>query len=288
MRVLYYHQHFSTRLGSAGTRSYEFSRKLIAEGHSVTMVCGTYNSGATGLTGSFVNGARRGVVDGIDVIEFELPYGNSDGFLKRSITFLKYALRSCVVSLREDYDIVFATTTPLTAGIPGILAKWVRRKPFVFEVRDLWPELPKAMGVIKNPLVLFAMRVLEKTSYRSADACIGLAPGIVNGIKAVCPKKDVHLIPNACDLDLFNPEAAAHQQLDRLFPELSESDFVAAFTGTHGAANGLESMLDVARELKRRGQTSIKLVFVGDGAKKPALMKSAKDEGLSNCIFYDG
>src|SRR5690606_20654079 len=111
-----------------------------------------------------------------------LPYSNNHGFLRRTITFLTFALRSIGLALREQYDVIFATSTPLTAGIPGIVARWLRGKPFVFEVRDLWPELPREMGVIRNPLVLTAMSLLEWLTYHSAHRLIGLAPGIVDGI----------------------------------------------------------------------------------------------------------
>src|SRR5690606_14353347 len=146
MRILYIHQHFSTRQGSTGTRSYEFARRLVARGHSVTMVCGAYGGGSTGLTGSYRRGARRGTVGGIDVIEFELPYSNSDRFFKRTWTFIRFVQRGLWVALSSPADIVFATSTPLTVAIPGIAAKIFRRRAFVFEVRDLWPELPKEMG----------------------------------------------------------------------------------------------------------------------------------------------
>src|SRR5690554_1021170 len=156
MKILYFHQHFSTPAGSGGTRSYEMARRLLAAGHVVTMIRGSSANGKTGVAVPFVKGKRRGLVDEIDVIEFDLPYSNKDGFLQRSALFMKFALRSIGVALRELTDIVFATSTPLTASIPGIFAKWIRRKPFVFEVRDLWPEPPRAMSVITNPLVLWA------------------------------------------------------------------------------------------------------------------------------------
>ena len=93
MKVLYFHQHFSSPDGSTGIRSYQMSRGLVERGHSVTLVCGSYLGSNTGITGSFVNGQRRGVVDGIDVIEFELDYANVDSFYRRTITFLKYVIK---------------------------------------------------------------------------------------------------------------------------------------------------------------------------------------------------
>ncbi|HJP47293.1 glycosyltransferase family 4 protein [Acinetobacter venetianus] len=283
MKILYFHQHFSTPKGSAGIRSYAMAQSLIRNGHQVTMVCGSFGAGQTGLTQPFNKGMRRGMVDGIDIIEFELPYSNALSFLKRILIFLSFAFKSIKVALTEQYDVVFATTTPLTAGIPGIFAKWFRRKPFVFEVRDLWPELPKAMGVIKNPIVLWMMSVLEWTSYHSADRLVGLSPGIVDGIikRGIAPEK-VASIPNGCDLDIFASEHQAWR------PEgVQPTDLMAIFTGTHGLANGLNAVLDAAVELKKRQRTDIKLVLVGDGMQKKALLERAAELQLDNVIFHD-
>lgn len=283
MKILYFHQHFSTPKGSAGIRSYAMAQSLIRNGHQVTMVCGSFGAGQTGLTQPFNKGMRRGMVDGIDIIEFELPYSNALSFLKRILIFLSFAFKSIKVALTEQYDVVFATTTPLTAGIPGIFAKWFRRKPFVFEVRDLWPELPKAMGVIKNPVVLWMMSVLEWTSYHSADRLVGLSPGIVDGIikRGIAPEK-VASIPNGCDLDIFASEHQAWR------PEgVQPTDLMAIFTGTHGLANGLNAVLDAAVELKHRQRTDIKLVLVGDGMQKKALLERATELQLDNVIFHD-
>ena len=284
MKVLYYHQHFSTPDGSTGTRSYEMAKALIDRGHDVTMICGSSNTGRTGLRSAFSRGKREGLVDGINVIELELPYSNSDNFIRRTWTFLKFALRGVAVALSRDYDLLFATTTPLTVGIPGIFAKLLRRKPFIFEVRDLWPELPREMGVITNPVILWAMGVLEWMSYRSADRCIGLSPGIVDGIARLGVSRDrITMVPNGCDLELFNPDKGTPRR-----PEgVDENDFSAVFTGAHGMANGLDAVLDAAAFIKKKGRQDIRLVFIGDGKLKPALVERANSENLDNCLFLD-
>lgn len=284
MKVLYFHQHFSTPQGSAGIRSYEMARQLVAQGHQVTMVCGSYGGGKTGLSMPFSRGVRRGSVDGIEVVEFDLAYSNSDGFVRRGWLFVKFALRSIGLALREPYDVVFATTTPLTAGIPGIVARWLRGKPFVFEVRDLWPELPKAMGVIRNPLVLGAMSCLEWASYRSAHRLVGLSPGIVEGIvRRGVQSERVALVPNGCDLRIFGQTGVQPWR-----PEgVSERDLLAVFAGTHGVANGLDAVLDAAAELKRRGRDDIKILLIGQGKLKAALQRRATTEQLDNVIFHD-
>lgn len=281
MKILYLHQHFTTPDGASGTRSYEFARHAVEAGHEVLMVCGSHTQGRTGLDGPFVRGQRRGLVDGIEVLEFDLQYTNADGFIKRSATFLRYAIGTVKVVLSEKYDLCFATTTPLTAGIPGIFARWLRGKPFVFEVRDLWPELPRAMGVISNPLVLGALSLLEFVSYRSAHRLVALSPGIAEGIK----RRGIHdgriaLVPNGCDLDLFGPEIAPER-----LPQIPDQALVAIFSGTHGMANGLDAILDGAVELKRRGRQDIALLLVGSGKLKPALIARAREGALDNVHF---
>ncbi len=282
MKVLYFHQHFSTRAGSTGTRSYEMAKRLIASGHEVTMVCGSYGGADSGLDTPFANGKRRGKVDGIDIVEFGMGYSNKDRFLKRAVTFLKFAARSIALVFTEKYDLIFATSTPLTAGIPGVVGRWLRGKPFVFEVRDLWPELPREMGVIKNPVVLILMDWLEWICYRSARRLVGLSPGIVAGIaRRGVPASHIAMIPNGCDLDVFSARGESWHPNG-----ISATDFMAVFTGTHGIANGLEAVLDAALELKRRGRTDIKIVLIGDGGLKSELIARAQREGLTNVIFH--
>ena len=248
------------------------------------MVCGSFGVGDTGLTGEFQRGMRRGEVQGIDVIELDLPYGNQLGFIRRAWTFLRFALRSVRIALWEKYDVLFATTTPLTAGIPGIAAKWLRRKPFVFEVRDLWPELPRAMGVIKNPVVLWMMSVLEWMSYRSADRLVALSPGIREGIqrRGVKPER-IALIPNASDLRLFaDPEGGPWQPDD-----IPADAKLVVFTGTHGYANGLSAVVDAADVLRAKGRDDIYIGLFGYGVEKPKLQERSEELGLTNLRFYD-
>lgn len=288
MHILYFHQHFSTPAGATGTRSYEMARRLIEKGHRVTMVCGSGFLAKSGLGSEPRNGIREGWVDGIHVIEICLPYSNYDSLLKRASIFLQFALTSIGIAWKQDYDLLFATSTPLTAGIPGIVMRCLKpRKKFVFEVRDLWPELPKAMKVVTNPLLLGALSVLEKMSYTAMHAGVALSPGIREGMKKRSAEgKPVAMIPNGCDTDLFQP-------LDKLDsppalpPGIPKTGLRCVFTGAHGMANGLDAVLDAAAELLKRGRKDIHLIFIGDGKLKPRLVQRAKKEGLTNCRFID-
>lgn len=281
MKVIYFHQHFTTPQVGGGIRSYEFARKLIDRGHQVTMVCGGDVS-MFNLSPTTKRNVYRGDIDGIDVIQISIPYSNKDSLLKRTKSFLTFAWKGIGFAMSEEYDLLFATSTPLTAGIPGIVQKIFRHKKFVFEVRDLWPELPKALGM-KNPLALWGMSILERRSYRSADACIGLSPGIVEGIKRRSQNgKRITMIPNGCDLNIFKPGNGHYAILG-----VNEGDTLAVFTGAHGVANGLDAVLDAAKVVSDMGRKDIKIVFVGNGKMKDHLIERKEKECIDNCIFMN-
>ena len=267
-----------------GIRSYQMSKALLRKHHQVVIVCGSYIGGHTGLKSEFQNGVRRGFFEDLEIIEFDISYSNSDNFLKRFRNFFLFAYRSLKLVFKENYDLIFATSTPLTAGIPGIFGRWLRRKTFVFEVRDLWPELPKAMGVITNPILLSLMSLLEWVSYKSAHRLVGLSPGICEGIiSRGIPKSRVSLVPNGCDFEIFDNNSPAEIDL----AEINKHDLLAVFTGTHGQANGLDAVLDTAANLKELGEEKIKLLLIGDGKLKSDLRNRAELESLDNIIFKD-
>ena len=281
MKILYIVQHFNIPTGSAGIRPYKMANALIENGHEVTIVCGSYDGAKTGLDGTFFKGKRTGYFEGIEIIEFDIKYSNKLSFIQRTWVFMLYVWKTIELALFYRYDVLFASSTPLTVGISGIFARWIRRKKFVFEVRDLWPELPKAMGVIKNPVILSLMGILEFLCYHSANKLIGLSGGITNGIaKRGIKLEKIKTIPNGCDLDIFSSD---HGKLK--ISGANEDDFLCLYSGTHGIANGLDILIDAALVLRERGNQTIKFVLVGDGRCKPDLIKRANELQLENIIF---
>jgi len=277
MHVLYLYQHFSTRAGSTGTRAYEMAQHLVAQGHTVTMVCGVVDTADTGLEPS--TSTVRGSVDGIDVLQLNFPYSNRHNLTKRAWNFIRYSVAATRLALTEKYDVLFATSTPLTAAIPGIVMKTVckSKAPFVFEVRDVWADLPIAVGGLNNKLLVSLLRGLETSAYRSADVRIGLAPGICETIDARAKGRPGSvLIPNGADTELFRPSGAQ-----------PHGPLRAVFTGTHGIANGLDAVLDAAQVLKRIGRKDIELHFIGAGGEKQRLVERADRDQLDNCFFHD-
>jgi glycosyltransferase involved in cell wall biosynthesis len=208
-------------------------------------------------------------------------------YRNRIAAFLRFAVRACWCcrNLDYDYELVFASSTPLTIAVPGIYAAARRDVPFVFEVRDLWPEAAIHMGALKSRWTIAAARLLERTAYRRASHIIALSPGIRDGILAVgvLPEK-VTVVPNACDVDLFSPGVGRSAQRHALgFAE----EFVCVYAGAMGAANGLDYVLDAASILRRAGVNDVIFVLQGDGSERGRLESRCASEGLTNIMFLN-
>ncbi len=281
MHVAYIHQHFSTTKGTTGTGSYEMARRLLETGHRVTMICGA--SEVSDMNAADSERVSTLDVDGITVKRINEPYANRMGFVARLRAFGRFARAATGVVTQLDADLVFASSTPLTVGIPGMKGARKLGAPFVFEVRDLWPDVPVAIGILRNPLLIWYARRLERRIYRAAERIIALSPGMKRGIaKTGYPADRITMIPNGADLDLFQPSAEPLHDPRFGRPD----DFRLVFTGAHGLANGLDAVLDAAAELKRRGQSGIRFVFIGSGGQKAHLVERSRREGLDSLVSW--
>ena len=282
MRILYLHQHHSGPSGSTATRSHAFAEALAAAGHEVTIACGRYAGARTGLSGPFRRGRRSGRAGRHAVVEFDIPCGNAMGLAARAGAFLRYAARATPLACAAEVDLVVASSTPLTVALPALAAQALHGTPFVFEIRDPWPELPRAMGGVPAP-VLAAMERLATAACRRAAAVVALSEGmaataIARGADPAC----VHVVPNGCDLHLFGPHVAPWRPA-----EATPGEVLALYAGAHGRANGLGTLLDAAAMLQARGETRLRILLAGEGSEKPALMARAAKQGLANVTFLD-
>ncbi|TCH96862.1 glycosyltransferase WbuB [Roseococcus sp. SYP-B2431] len=282
MRILYLHQHFSTPDGATATRSHAMARALAQRGHAVTLACGQFSGAATGLSGPFRRGRRSGRVSGFELVEFAIPCGNAMSLKARTAAFLRYAARAGWMAARGEWDLVIASSTPLTVALPALAARRLRGTPFLFEIRDPWPELPAALG-LRAPGLLAAMERLAGAACRNASAVVALTEGIgATALARGTPAGRLHVIPQGCDLDLFGPQVAPWR------PEAAGSqEMLAVYAGAHGRANGLGLLLDAAARLRAAGERRVRLVLVGEGGERPALVADAAARGLGNVTFLD-
>ena len=278
MRVLYIHQYFVTPSESAATRSYWFARELVKRGHEVTV-----------LTTDFRNPRAPArevrMVDGIRVVYLGGAYDNTMGIRKRLQSFARFMVSGSWEAIRQGgVDLVYATSTPLTVGFPALAMRALRGVPYVFEVRDLWPEFPVQMGAVRNPAVVTALRLFEQQIYRRAEHVVALSPGMVEGVVAAgTPPEKVSLIPNMAKPEQFFPREAETEVVERF--AMTESKFRAVHFGSMGRANGLAYLIDAAESLQASGDLDIEIVFVGAGATEAELKRRVKEQGLQNVRF---
>jgi glycosyltransferase involved in cell wall biosynthesis len=279
MRILYLHQHFALPSGSGGTRSYEFARRWVKAGHQVIMICGRGDICGLPQQSEFE-------VEGIQVKIVGATYSQKQSFVRRIWAFLHFMF-ACVwhgIYVKNTH-VIYATSTPLTIGIPAMIISGLKKIPFVFEVRDQWPEVPIEMNIIKNNILCKMLLWLEKKIYRSAAAVVALSPGMADGVRSVLGKlsKQILVAPNSSDTDLFQPSVDG--SLIRCQMNWQDK-FVILHFGTMGRANGLEFLLDAAKQLGDDPQ--VHFVLLGSGREKDRLKKIAENRNLTNIQIMDG
>jgi glycosyltransferase involved in cell wall biosynthesis len=281
MRIIYLHQYFATPQMAGGSRSYEMARRLVAAGHEVHMVTSDRDAVDPKLPW------RHTVEAGVDVHWTPVAYDNSMGYGERMRAFLRFAWRATRKAVKLRGDVVFATSTPLTIALPAVYAARRLRVPMVFEVRDLWPEVPIAIGAIRSPVAVGAARWLERFAYRNAARVVALAPGMRDSVVATgYPRERVAVIPNGCDLDLFaDPDAG--RRLREEFSWLGRRPLLV-FTGTFGIVTGMDYLVRVAAAISRI-DSEVRIVAVGGGREFDRTRQLALDLGvLDKNLFLPG
>jgi len=282
MHVLYLHQYFCPPDGSSGTRSYEMARRIAAAGHRVTMVC----SGANFAHHNLPDGRSERVIDGIQVVILNVPYSNRMGHLERIKAFVRFAegARRAARGV-PDVDVVFATSTPLTVAYPGISASRKHRCPMVFEVRDLWPELPIAVGALRDPVSKACAHWLERWAYRNSAHIVALSPGMKEGVaKAGYPEALITVVPNSSDIATFRvPESEGRRFLDA-HPPLDTGKLVT-YAGALGVVNGVDFLADLAAATLDL-DPDVRFCVVGDGKQRERIEARARELGVLDRNFW--
>lgn len=276
MKIIYIHQYFKTPSEPGGTRSYWISRALVDKGHKVVMITSTNkyhpNEGIENI-------------DGIEVHYIKNEYSNYMSKLAKLKSFGKFLIKSTQEAMKEkDVDVVFATSTPLTVGGVALTLKRLKKWPYVFEVRDLWPEFPIQIGAIKNKTVQKMLRKFEKRIYDRSNHVVALSPGMKDGVIASgTPEEKVTMVPNMSKPEEFFPHEPNMAVANEFGIDMSKFNII--HFGSMGRANGLQYIIEAAKVAKERGMSDVEFIFMGDGATLPELEKLVKDYDLKNVKF---
>jgi glycosyltransferase involved in cell wall biosynthesis len=282
MRILFVSQYFPPEPGAPAARVSELTRAWAKAGHEVTVLTAMPNH-PTGVVPPEYRGRVlvKEEVDGVEVVRTPIYATANKGKVKRSIGYASFAASATAWGQlhAKRVDVVIATSPQLLVGAAGRAIALLRRVPFVFEVRDLWPESVVAVGALAadHPVVR-ALEVAEMHLYEAADAIVLVTDAfrarlVERGVDA----GKLHVVKNGVDLARFSPASRATP----LREQLGFGDrFVAAYVGTHGMAHALDAVLDVAKK-----SPDVAFLFVGEGAERARIEKRSKDEGIANTVF---
>lgn len=277
MKILYLHQYFNTPEMSGSTRSYEMAKRLVLQGHEVHLITAWREK--TDRKSWF-----KEIIDGIYVYWLPVFYSNHMDIQERIRAFFYFALKAGKQAVSLGGDVIFATSTPLTIGIPGIYAKRHLQIPMVFEVRDLWPELPIAMGALRNPLAKKAALLLERFVYKNSAYIIALSEGMAEGIISCgYPPEKVFVIPNGSDLSFFG-NTRGRLPFRSKIPDLDSKPLIT-YAGTLGVINGVGYLVDIAVAAMEIAPT-LRFLVVGKGKEENLIRQRASDSGVLNRSFF--
>lgn len=273
MKIIYLHQYFKSNKSSGSTRSYEFSKALANKGNEVNII-----------TGSQIDEYDLG--ENIKIYSTKTQYSNNMNFTRRIMAFIDYILKSILIGIKiKDVDVIFATSTPLTIGIPGYILSKFKKAKLIFEVRDVWPDIPIELGFIKNKLVIKLLKKLELFIYKNSDQIITLSPGMYNNLlnKGISESK-LSVIPNIANIPLYD---SVKEDKNLIKKNLGlENKFVCIHPGTMGFVNGLDNILDVAKKVHKIDK-DIVFILVGEGKEKNKLIEKKENEKIENVFILD-
>lgn len=277
MKIIYLHQYFNTPDMYGGTRSYEIGRRLVSWGHEVHIVTSDRSGSKNGLLPDWYETEEAGM----QVHWLPVPYANRMRFKDRVKAFIKFAVMSSKKAASLKGDVIFATSTPLTIAIPGIYASKSNGTPMVFEVRDLWPELPIAIGALRNRGLIAAASTLEKQAYKNSAQVIALSPGMKEGVvRTGYPANQVHIIPNSSDIQLFDVPKEKGLEFRHSYDWLGDRPLIV-YAGTFGKINGVGYLPKVAAETLKINP-DIRFMLIGRGAEEQEVRSLASSLGVLN------
>lgn len=291
MNILLIHQYFLGDNESGGSRWNEMTKVWKAEGHQISVLAGMvhYANGTKDekFKGKFYK--KEFTKDGIEVLRCHVSEAYNLNFLGRLWAYFSFVFSSVIIGVffaRKKYDIIVVTSPPLFVGITAYILSILKRIPFLFEIRDLWPESAIDTGVITNPTIIKFAYWFESFIYKRAKKINALTPAFKEVLiqkKNVDSKKIIY-IPNAADFSLSENLLQNFNSVHFKEALGLKDNFVITYVGAHGVANHLIQILEVAERMKK---SNVFFLLIGEGMQKKQLKDIAFQKKLSNVRFID-
>ncbi len=285
MHILFLTHYFPPEVNAPATRTFEHASRWVQQGHRVTVITCAPNCPAGVVFDGYRNAWRaEETVNGIRVIRVWSYLTENKGFVKRTLNFLSYMLTAVWAALwMKKVDLVVATSPQFFCGWAGVLCHWLRRWPFVLEIRDIWPESIVTVGAMKRSRLMAVLEWLELRMYAAANHIVTVGNGYREQLLARnVPEEKISVIPNGVDVSRFQPQPQSAELRQRWN---GDGKFICAYIGTVGMAHGLEVVLKAAETLKATGRDDVQFWIVGDGAERANLEQAAKERQLASITF---
>ncbi|HEU4428952.1 MAG TPA: glycosyltransferase family 4 protein [Myxococcota bacterium] len=283
MRILFLTHYYPPEVNAPANRVHEHARAWVNRGHEVTVITGVPNHPRGELFAGYQNRwLQEERIDGVRVLRTWMYVTANEGFVRRTANYVAFMLTAILASFRaERPDVVVATSPQFFCGIAGAVVGALKRRPFVLEVRDLWPESIVALGQLRRgSLPARLLERVERWLYRRARGVVVVTRAFARHIaRAGVPERNIALVYNGIDGDMWRPRTASPALLAR---HGIGGEFRVGYVGTLGLAHGLMTVLEAAQKL---ADPSVHFVFVGDGADRARVEQEAKQRGLANVHF---
>ena len=282
MRIIYLCQYFTTPSSAGSSRAFEFARRLVARGHQVDVL----TMCPPGREDTDARPGRWSVTweAGIRVHWCTIDYANTMSYPRRLRAFAEYAVRARRRVRSLPSDVVLASSTPLTVCLPAVLGARPTRTPVVFEVRDVWPEVPIALGALPHPTARWAAYRLEAWAYRHSAHVVALSPDMSASITRRFPDVAVTVVPNSSDVDLFDVDASAGAAFRAARPWLGDRPLVV-YAGTFGLVNGVTYLVQTAHAMRALDR-EVRFLLVGEGRELDAVRAAATELGVLGTTLF--
>ena len=284
MHVLFLTDNFPPEVNAPASRTFEHCREWVKAGHKVTVITCAPNFPKGKVFDGYRNRLwQRETMEGIEVVRVWSYITANEGFVRRILDYQSYMVAAIVASLFiRKVDVIVGTSPQFFTACAAYVASRLKFRPYVFELRDLWPETIKAVGAMKNARAIAWLEKLELFLYRKAAKVISVTKSFKrNLISRGIDGSKIEIVTNGVDISQFTPrpkDAALTKDLGL------EGKFVAGYIGTHGLCHGLETLVTAAERLRGTG---IVFLFLGDGARKQFLRDMAAEKQLDNVVFID-
>jgi len=284
MHILFLTDNFPPEGNAPATRTYEHAIEWVKAGHKVTVITCAPNFPEGRVFDGYKNAFyNRSVMDGIDVVRVKTFISSNEGFILRILDFVSFMFSSFFAGLlQRKVDVVVATSPQFFTAVSGWALSAVKRKKFVFELRDIWPASITAVGAMKDSSVIKLLEKLEMFLYRRADAIVSVTHSFKKElIERGIDGEKISVVLNGVDLSKYQPAQCKNSAFAKEYQ--LDNKFVVGYIGTHGMAHALEHVIDAAEYLKTND--NVRFIFAGGGAAKDKLVELVKQKQLTNVVF---